>query len=135
VLDSHAQGVVFYLIEEAVNNARKYAQAKMINVLVGRKSTDVIMIKIADNGIGFDMGAVNANYDQRGSFGMVNMRERAELLDGTLSVESAPGRGTAITVLIPIPESRADNAGLDSQTMSQTKLGATVRVNGTTRGR
>ncbi len=105
-IDQDAQGVIFYLIEEAVNNARKYAEAEMISVQVGRKG-GVLIIRIADNGKGFDAQAVNDGYDQRGSFGMVNMRERAELLDGTLKLDSAPGMGTTITVTIPLADRRA----------------------------
>ena len=104
-LDSHEQGAVFYLIEEAVNNARKYAEASLITVQ-GLRHKDTIAIRIADNGTGFDTDDVSAGYDTRGSFGMVNMRERAELLDGTLKVESKPGQGTAITVIIPIDPNR-----------------------------
>ncbi len=138
LLDGHGQGVLFYLIEEAVNNARKYAEAKLISVAVGRKSADVIMVRIADNGVGFDMQAVNAGYDQRGSFGMVNMRERAELLDGTLTVESAPGRGTTITVLIPVPGSRDDaprfNGSVNAVPQSKIMGNTSQRTSGTPRG-
>lgn len=105
-VDKDTQGVIFYLIEEAVNNARKYAEAELITVQVGRKS-GVLIIRIVDNGKGFDAQAVNDGYDHRGSFGMVNMRERAELLDGTLKLESAPGMGTTITVTIPLAERRS----------------------------
>jgi signal transduction histidine kinase len=103
LLDVQAQSTVFYLIEEAVNNARKYAQANMISVAVGRKGSAVV-VRVQDNGVGFDMNAVNTNYEERGSFGMVNMRERAELLDGTLKIESSEGAGTTITVFIPLSD-------------------------------
>jgi signal transduction histidine kinase len=100
-LDRNQQGVVFYIVEEAVNNARKHAQAELISVTVTRQD-DVIIVQIADNGIGFNTGAVTVNYDQRGSLGMVNMRERAELLEGTLSIDSVEGQGTVITVVVPL---------------------------------
>ncbi|RPI97515.1 MAG: hypothetical protein EHM39_09375, partial [Chloroflexi bacterium] len=61
-----------------------------------------VVVEIEDDGVGFDVSAVDANYDQRGSLGMVNMRERAELVEGTLRIQSAPGRGTKITILLPI---------------------------------
>ena len=109
-LDQSQQGALFYLIEEACNNARKYAQANLISVQ-GVLQGDTIAIRIADNGVGFDTEAVNASYDNRGSFGMVNMRERAELLDGTLSLESTPGQGTVITVMIPIDREKTDPFG------------------------
>ncbi|MBZ0290791.1 MAG: GAF domain-containing sensor histidine kinase [Anaerolineae bacterium] len=105
VLDSHQQGVIFYIVEEAVGNARKHAEAELISVRVGRQD-DVVVVEIADNGVGFDTGAVDASYDRRGSLGMVNMRERAELLDATLRIDSAEGRGTNITIAVPIKGAR-----------------------------
>lgn len=100
-LDRNQQGVVFYIVEEAINNARKHASASLINVSVVRQG-EMFVVQIADNGVGFDMSSVNNNYEQRGSLGMVNMRERAELLEGRLQVESIPGRGTVITVTAPL---------------------------------
>jgi signal transduction histidine kinase len=102
-LDSTQQGVIFYIIEEAAGNARKHAKAKLITVTVNRQE-DIVLVQIADNGVGFDTRAVEANYDSRGSLGMVNLRERTELLGGTLRIESALGRGTTITVLVPIKD-------------------------------
>jgi signal transduction histidine kinase len=58
--------------------------------------------RIKDDGAGFDVQSVNANYSSRGSLGMVNMRERAERIDGSLKVDSAPGRGTTITLVVPL---------------------------------
>ncbi len=52
--------------------------------------------------MGFEVEAVTTNYDQRGSLGMVNMRERAALVEGTLRIDSAKGKGTKISVIVPI---------------------------------
>jgi signal transduction histidine kinase len=101
LLEPHAQGVLFYVVEEAVGNARKHAQAAHIWVRIYRHENYVI-VEIQDDGVGFDLDAVNANYDQRGSLGMVNMRERAALAEGTLHIDSAKGKGTKIQVLVPI---------------------------------
>ncbi|NWF68691.1 MAG: GAF domain-containing protein [Chloroflexi bacterium] len=132
-LDSHQQGVLFYIAEEAVNNARKHAEAQLISVTVQRRDQMVIM-QIADNGVGFDLGAVDANYDKRGSLGMVNMRERAELIEGTLRVESAEGRGTSITITIPLKEGQLKRAQAKSSVSATTKLAAETlkRVENTT---
>jgi signal transduction histidine kinase len=51
---------------------------------------------------------MDAFYDQRGSLGMVNMRERAELVSGVLNIESTPGKGTHIRMLIPLNEEASD---------------------------
>jgi signal transduction histidine kinase len=109
-LDSHQQGALFYIVEEAVNNARKHAQAETITVSLGRQS-DVVVCQISDNGVGFDLQAVDTNYERRGSLGMVNMRERAALLDGSLEIESAVGQGTIITVLVPTQDATGLPAG------------------------
>ncbi len=127
-LDETQQGALFYLVEEAVNNARKYAEASMITVQ-GKRKEDMLLIQIADNGKGFDAGAVNENYDDRGSFGMVNMRERAELLDATLTLKSMPGRGTTINVIIPADESRHKTDGHHRRDMPMTKLAASAQKN------
>jgi signal transduction histidine kinase len=101
VLKKDAHGTLFYLIEEAANNARKYAKASMIQVR-GTIEDNAVIVRVRDNGKGFDMGAVGNNYEKRGSFGMVNMRERAELINGAFDLQSAPGKGTQVTVRIPI---------------------------------
>lgn len=101
LLNDQAQGVVFYIVEEALGNARKYSQAKMVEVRLW-KEAELFVVRIQDDGVGFDIQSVNANYSSRGSLGMVNMRERAERIDGSLKVESAPGRGTTITLVVPL---------------------------------
>ena len=113
LIDTHAQGVLFYIVEEAVNNARKHSQAEHIWVRLYRRETFVI-IEIEDDGVGFDVEAVDSSYDQRGSLGMVNMRERAELIEGTLRIQSAKGRGTKITILISLQASRSSADGADA---------------------
>jgi signal transduction histidine kinase len=103
-LDLQAQGVIFYIVEEAVNNARKHAEVDIIKVRLGVRA-DVLVVEIRDDGKGFDLEAVDANYEDRGSLGLINLRERAELVEGTLHIETAPGRGTRISLLVPLERS------------------------------
>lgn len=103
VMEKEAQGTLFYLVEEAANNSRKYAEASMIQV-TGAVQDGNVVVRIRDNGKGFDTTAVDANYENRGSFGMVNMRERAELINGSFELQSAPGKGTSVTVRVPIKD-------------------------------
>jgi signal transduction histidine kinase len=100
-LDTEAQGVAFAILEEAINNARKHAQASTVWVRLDMRR-DLFVAEVVDDGIGFDVEAVESGYGARGSLGMVNLRERAELLGGTLNIESAPNEGTRITLLVPI---------------------------------
>ncbi|MGE5376850.1 MAG: GAF domain-containing sensor histidine kinase [Bacteroidota bacterium] len=102
------QGVIFYIIEEAVNNARKHANAMHIWVRLRSFEKGIALLEIEDDGLGFDVEAVNKSYDQRGSLGMINLRERSELVNGLLTIDSAPGRGTRIQVYIPLTEEAAD---------------------------
>lgn len=102
------QGVIFYIIEEAVNNARKHANAFHIWVRLRTFETEIALLEIEDDGGGFDVEATHKNYDNRGSLGMINLKERTELVNGLLNIDSAPGKGTRIQVYIPLTEDAAD---------------------------
>jgi signal transduction histidine kinase len=99
-LDINRQGVLFNLVEEAVGNARKHAKAAHVWVRMKREA-DGIFLEVADDGVGFNVAEVEANYNERGSLGLVNLRERAELAGGTLQLLSASGKGTRVQVRIP----------------------------------
>ena len=100
-LTAHQAGTLFYIVEEAVNNARKHAQATLITVRLSR-TKDAVHLVVQDNGVGFDKSAVFGNYEKRGSLGMVNLRERAEMVDGEITLETAPGQGTKVSIIVPI---------------------------------
>jgi signal transduction histidine kinase len=101
LLSKQAQGVVFAIVEEALNNARKYAQATLIEVRFWQED-NLFVASVHDNGVGFDTTSVERDYSSRGSLGMVNMHERAERIDGSLSVESPPQAGTTVTLVVPL---------------------------------
>ena len=109
-LEMGKQGVIFYIIEEAVNNARKHAAAETIAVRLHQMDTGIALLEITDNGVGFDVRAVAQSYDKRASssLGMINLRERAELVSGLLQIDSAPGHGTNVQVYIPLTEEAMD---------------------------
>jgi signal transduction histidine kinase len=104
-LDMDAQGGIFYIIEECLNNARKHAQANNVWVRMGIRDNSFVA-QVEDDGCGFDVSSVQARYDERGSLGMINLNERTELLGGKIRIESAPGRGTRITVIVPIKKAK-----------------------------
>ena len=109
-LDLTKHTVLFYIAEEAVNNARKHAQASEIRVRIQfvAREPDFILLEIADNGLGFDVQSVNKAYERRGSLGMVNLRERSELVNGYLTIASAAGQGTRVRVYVPLTPEAAD---------------------------
>lgn len=90
--------IIFSIIQEAVNNIRKHARAK--NVWI-RVSNDVEKLNFAveDDGIGFDVNSVSSGYEERGSFGLLNMQERAALLAGRLQVQSPRTHGSNGTLV------------------------------------
>ena len=100
-VDGRVESTIFTILQEAVNNARKHAQAK--NIWLHLESRDgYIMASAQDDGKGFDLAAVEKNYDQRGSLGLTNMRERAMLVGGNCSMASAPGKGTSVIIRVPL---------------------------------
>jgi signal transduction histidine kinase len=103
-LDNAKQSVIFSIAEEAANNARKHAEADVIRISLDLHPNDagIAVLMIADNGKGFDVHSVFDSYEDRGSLGMVNLRERTELLSGLLDIQSQPGQGTQIIVYIPL---------------------------------
>lgn len=100
-LTKRVQGTLFNIVQESVNNALKHAQAKHIWVKVVTKADDVVLT-IQDDGKGFDLQAVKASYDQRGSFGLLSLEERARLVNGSAELLSAPGAGTTVRVIVPL---------------------------------
>ena len=101
------QGVIFFIVEEAVNNARKHARAEHIWVRL-KPDGEMALLEIEDNGVGFDVAEVQDNYEKRGSLGMVNLYERAEMVHGILRFESTRGQGTRISVKIPMTVEAAE---------------------------
>ncbi len=122
ILDEHQQGVIFYIVDEAVGNARKHAKAELITVSINRQD-EVVVVTIGDNGVGFDAKAAEENARNRaGHLGMVNLRDRAEILGGALKIDSARGKGTLVTVIVPIRPDMQIGANKDNQRRGNTKL-------------
>lgn len=89
-------------VQETVTNVLKYAKASRVDIFL-RIANGSVVLTVEDNGIGFDREtAENARLNRH--LGLVSMRERAELLLGTFLLETAPGKGTKITMILPIDE-------------------------------
>jgi signal transduction histidine kinase len=100
-LDTKSEGTLFNIIQEAINNALKYAKAQHIWVRL-KQSIDALEVTVQDDGRGFDLKRVLASYEQRGSFGLLNIEERAKLIGGISELQSAPGEGTTVRVVVPL---------------------------------
>jgi two-component system, NarL family, sensor histidine kinase DegS len=94
---------LFRLIQESVHNALKHAQAKVIEVKVDMQK-DHISVMVKDDGNGFDINEMKLQ-----SFGILGMKERVELLDGDIVIDSNVGVGTAVLIQIPLNEANFIN--------------------------
>lgn len=103
-LEMSKQTIIFYIAEEAINNACKYAQANHIWVRMKNYDEDLVLLEVQDDGVGFDKDHVEASYDRRGSLGLKNMSERTEMVNGIFNLDSEIGKGTTIRVLIPLTD-------------------------------
>jgi signal transduction histidine kinase len=109
-LEIGKQTVVFYIVEEALNNARKHANARHVWVRLRPvpQEKDLALLEVVDDGVGFNVQEVTGSYESRGSLGMVNLRERSELISAILQIDSVPGQGTRVQVFIPLSETAAE---------------------------
>jgi PAS domain S-box-containing protein len=98
-LPSHLEPVAFRIIQEALNNVGKHAQATSVWIELDLRATETLTLKVRDDGRGFDL-AVLSQAVQLGHLGLQQMRERVAELGGTLSVQSQAGEGTEIQVVL-----------------------------------
>ena len=101
-LSPDVETALFRIVQEALTNVVKHAQAQSVSVLLEHLGSSVKLI-VEDDGVGFDVAGVTA-LNPPEKLGLYGMRERALVLGGTFTVESTPGTGTAIFVEIPLPE-------------------------------
>jgi PAS domain S-box-containing protein len=93
---------VFRIVQEALVNVAKHAQASQVEVHIERTPTEVTL-RVADNGRGFSTDGPR----KPSSLGLMGLRERALLLKGSINIDSQPGQGTRIDVRIPVHEAGA----------------------------
>ncbi|MBI2871925.1 MAG: GAF domain-containing protein [Chloroflexi bacterium] len=91
---------LFRIIQEALTNARKHAQATEAKVRVEQDESGWLAVTVEDNGRGFD--PAHLERDDWPHFGLQTMRERAEAVGGAFQIDSVPGQGTRVTVRFPL---------------------------------
>jgi signal transduction histidine kinase len=101
---------LYRIIQEGLTNVVKHAHAGRVSLVLQRTPEQVLAV-LEDDGRGFDAEAVMDATDVDGHLGLLGMRERAALAGGTLTVESTPGKGTAI--FVRIPSRRGGGRGID----------------------
>lgn len=99
---------IYRIMQEALQNVHKHGQAATVGI-VWQRAKDQWVMHCTDDGVGFDL--VKVARRQR-SVGLLAMRERAELIGAQLQVQSTPGQGTAVTLLLPLrTEKEGDGLG------------------------
>lgn len=99
-LSHNVELTVFAIVQEAVNNVVKHAGAANCRIEV-RETPERLVALVRDDGVGFPVRQVQADYETRGSWGLLNMRERAALIEATLQIGSQPGTGTVVSLDVP----------------------------------
>ncbi len=94
-LPSEVETTLYRIVQEALTNIVKHAEATRVSILLMRRDGAATAV-IEDDGRGFDLAAAGE------TFGLEGMRERAELHDGRLTIESTPGSGTTLVVVVPL---------------------------------
>jgi signal transduction histidine kinase len=106
-LPPSVETAAFRIFQELLTNIRKHAQATAVATTIAFDA-DALSLSVADNGCGFDTASVPADGQRIGLWGI---RERVNLLDGSLELVSAPDRGTRVMVRLPVPPDDRASAG------------------------
>jgi signal transduction histidine kinase len=96
-LDPTIETVLFRVLQEVVNNIIRHAQASVISIQLIRHDDELVLV-VEDNGIGFNV----SKHKESEGIGLRNIRSRVDFLNGNLNIDSYPGKGTTITVEIPL---------------------------------
>ncbi len=96
-LSPEVETALYRIAQEALTNAIRHSGARKVSLVVERRERQILMV-VEDDGGGFDVEAANRS----GRLGLSGIRERAEMLGGTLLVESSPGSGTILVVEVPL---------------------------------
>jgi two-component system sensor histidine kinase DegS len=99
-LDEAVRITIFRIIQEALNNVVKHADASHVDLSLEFKE-NLARIRVRDNGCGFNPDLVRLTRVGRTSLGLAGMEERAALLGGVVNIQSRPGYGTEVEAVIP----------------------------------
>ncbi len=106
-LPDHVEVTAFRIVQEAVGNVVRHAKAASATVRVAPDEEGWLVVSVTDDGIGFDTRSVAGRARTGESVGLMGMRERAEIIGGTLSIESSPGMGATIVARLPVTDAEA----------------------------
>jgi signal transduction histidine kinase len=116
-LDRDVQINLFRIIQEALTNVRKHSKASQVDLVLDRDDATVV-VKVIDDGRGFDAVNARANAQRDKKLGLASMEDRARALSGRLEIESSSA-GTRISVKIPLVRDEAATHGADPRPHSR----------------
>lgn len=99
-MPSAMEAAIYRLVQEAFTNAYKHASASHVMLEINYQPARILLV-IQDNGIGFRSEVIEQAASRNANFGLVGMRERVELIEGRMDIDSNPGHGTKIIIDIP----------------------------------
>jgi len=111
-LPPQVETVVYRIVQEALTNVLKHAEARRVSVVLEYRHERLLAI-VEDDGRGFDAEEVLKASSPRRRLGLLGMQERARLVNGELEIESAPGAGTTLYVRIPVPAEHEEEGDAD----------------------
>jgi len=103
-LPEPAETALYRVVQEALTNVLRHAGARRVSLILQQSPGQAVAV-VEDDGVGFDAESVSAPAGGRERLGLLGMRERVVLVGGTLTVESARGRGTTVIARVPLPSS------------------------------
>jgi signal transduction histidine kinase len=120
---SEVETAAYRIVQEALTNIARHSGASAIQVRVAVQG-GMLSVEVSDNGRGFDVEQAGASLM---SSGLTGMRERAAALGGTFDVQSEPGKGSRLTVVLPTEEDTATTQGMDEKDDDVGALGGRPR--------
>jgi two-component system sensor histidine kinase DegS len=107
LISSALKIAIFRIVQEALNNITKHAQAKEVYIKL-EYQTQHVVVSVRDDGVGFDLDTVRMTRTRRPSLGLAGMQERAALMKGEVSIQSSPGQGTIVEARLPLQSEESE---------------------------
>jgi signal transduction histidine kinase len=97
---------LYRIAQEALSNVRKHSGGRCVRIQLAEEEQEMLTLEVQDDGKGF----VASSREKRSTFGLLGMRERAEMIGGILSIKSSKGSGTTVLVHVPLKRWRGQKS-------------------------
>jgi signal transduction histidine kinase len=105
-LDGDRATATFRILQECLTNVIRHAQAKQVRVVLRQEEGNIVLV-VEDDGVGFCRPDLS---NSLGSLGLLGMKERAQFCGGDVHISSSPGKGTTVTVRVPVDTPRTEKS-------------------------